>query len=229
MSRSTRAALARTVIALAVTAGAGTGLTTAGAATTAAAAAEAEAGPVAVTTGWVVENPHPDDLFETREGSATIVGSATGATIDCAVVDGVGRADSGTIRPNDWFGATIITTYTSCTGPGGPGIEVFSPEIRMVPTAYDPVTDSLTGFAIVDIWGLFPTAPGCDGTLYATDPLVEVPMSYDNVTSTIEIGPVTTEVDEATGPDCSAFPPVGGEMTFETTLVASPGFTVRPA
>jgi hypothetical protein len=220
MPRSTRAALARTAIALAITAGAGTGLATAGAAT---AATEA------VTTGWIVENPHPDDLFETREGSATIVDSATGATISCAVVDGVGRADSGTIRPNDWFGATIMTTYTSCTGPGGPGIEVFSPEIRMVPTAYDPVTDSLTGFAIVDIWGLFPAAPGCDVTLYATNPLYEAPMTYDNGNSTIDIGPVTAEVYEATGPGCSAFPPVGGEMTFETTLVASPGFTVRPA
>jgi hypothetical protein len=228
MSRSTRAALARTVIALAVTAGAGTGLATASAATTTATTAAAAA-PEAVTTGWIVENPHPDDLFETRAGAASIVDSATGATISCAAVDGIGRADSGTIRPNDWFGATIMTTYTSCTGPAGSGIEVFSPEIRMVPTTYDPVTDSLSGFAIVDIWGLFPTAPGCDVTLYATNPLYEAPMTYDNGTSTIDIGPVTAEVYEATGPDCSAFPPVGGEMTFETTLVASPGFTVRPA
>jgi len=162
-------------------------------------------------------------------GSATIVDSTTGGTISCAAVEGIGRADSGTIRDNDWFGATVMTGYGSCTGPGSAGLEVFSPEIRLAPTSYDAATDVVTGFAIVDIWGLFPTTPGCDVTLYPTDPLAEVPMTYDNGSTTVDLGPVTTAVYEATGPDCSAFPGQGEEMTFATTLVASPGFTVRPA
>jgi hypothetical protein len=200
-------------------------------ATSVSAGGVANAGAVAgsPSDGWVVENPRADNLFDTTAGSATIVDSTTGATIACSAVEGIGRADSGTIRPNDWFGSTVMTAYSSCTGPGTPDAEVFSPEIRLAPTSYDPATDIVTGFGIVDIWGLFPTTPTCDVTLYPTDPLVEVPMTYDNGTKTVELGPVTTAVYEATGADCSAFPAEGQEMTFSTTLVASPGFTVRPA
>ena len=52
------------------------------------AAAAAGPGPAETTaTGWVVENPRADGLFDTFEGSATI-GLADGATISCPLVDG---------------------------------------------------------------------------------------------------------------------------------------------
>lgn len=179
--------------------------------------------------GWVVENPRPDGTFDAVAGSATIADTVTGDTISCTTVDGWGNADSGTLRPQDWFAWARMTTYTSCTGLGGTWEYVFSPEIRVGADHYDPATDRITGDATVDIWGLFPTATGCDLSLYPIDPQAEVPMTYDNRSHTMDIGPVELVVEVADGPGCAGLPEVGDRMTFETTLVASPGFTVRPA
>jgi hypothetical protein len=123
-------------------------------------------GPAETTaTGWLVENPRADGLFDTHEGSATI-GLADGATISCPLVDGWGRADSGTLRPQDLFGETGVNTYAGCTGDGAAGLEVFSsPSLGFAPEAYDTATDRISGSAYPQVWGLFLDAPDCEITL----------------------------------------------------------------
>jgi hypothetical protein len=213
------AALAGTVAALAIALGAGPS----------AAGTITASGPTSPVTSWVVENFRADGTFDTPAGSATIVDAATGATISCETIDGLGRADSGTYRPQDSFATTYITQYGSCAGPGATGFEVFSTGYRLRATGYDAGADSITGLAIVDIWEMWLTTPECDVSLFPTDPLAQVPLTYDNRTSTVDTGTVTVAVYVTSGTDCAGLPEVGDEMTFETTLVASPGFTVRPA
>jgi hypothetical protein len=181
-------------------------------------------------TGWVVDNPRADGLYETREGSVTIVGVAGGGTISCALVDGWGWADSGTLRPNDFFGGTGGTTYGGCTGPGGTDLEVWSsPDMVFVPETYDAEADRLSGSAYPLTWGLFLDSPDCQVSLYPLDSNAPAPHSYDNRTATLDAGPVTVVAARADGTGCGALGEVGDELTFETTFVATPGFTVRPA
>lgn len=220
MPHITRTVLAGTVAALAIALG------VAPATAEPVPSGPASGGPV---DGWVVENPRADGSFDTRAGSATVVDPDTGATLSCAAIDGLGYAESGTYRPQDWFASTYISQYGSCTGPGATGLEVFSPEIRFVATAHDPAADRVTAVGIVDIWGLLLTRPSCSVSLYPTDPLDLVPLTYDNRTATFATDPVTVEVSDAVGDECTGLPEVGDVLTFGTTLVASPGFTVRPA
>jgi hypothetical protein len=192
--------------------------------------AAAGAGPTeASATGWLVENPRTDGLFDTHEGSATI-GLASGVTISCPLVDGWGRADSGTLRPQDLFGETGINTFAGCTGTGAAGLEVVSsPSMGLAPDAYDAGADRISGSALPQVWGLFLDAPDCELTLYAVDSDAPAPLTYDNRTATLDVGPIPVVVDEAAGTGCAGLGEVGDEMTYAFTYVATPGFTVRPA
>jgi hypothetical protein len=208
------AAVAAIVVTTAVAAGAGQ-----------AAAGTAEAGTAA---GWVVENPRPDGVFDIGDGSASL--RFAGGTIECPVVAGWGRADSGTLRPNDFFGETGVTSYADCTGPGTAGLTVdSSPGTVFVPEAYDAGADRISGSAYPWTWGLFLTAPECQVDLYPQDSNAPAPLTYDNATATLATGPVDLVVTRAEGTGCADLPEVGDEVTYETTVVATPGFTVRPA
>lgn len=206
---------------------------------TVAVAGPAEAGPgdstataaTATATGWVVENPSANGVFETNAGSTTVGGTAGGGTISCPVVSGWGRADSGTLRPNDFFGETGVTNATPCTGgPGAAGLEVISsPGTVFVPETYDTAADRISGSAYPWLWGLFLEAPDCQVDLYAVDPNAPVPFTYDNPTGTLDAGPFDVVVTRAEGAGCADLAAVGDELTYDTTLVATPAFTVRPA
>jgi hypothetical protein len=177
----------------------------------------------------VVENPRPDGLYDTYEGSAT-VGLANGATITCSVVDGWGRAESETLRPDGYFAGTGVTAYQGCTGPGAADVQVFSsPDMVFVADTYDPATDRITGVHYAWVWGLFLDAPDCQIDLYPVDPNGEAAITYDNRTKTLDTSPLAVVATRADGAGCAGLAQVGDELTFETTFVATPGFTVRPA
>ena len=177
-------------------------------------------------------NPRADGGYDTDAGSAS-VHLASGATIECSVTAGWGRADSGTSRPNDFFGETGVTTYGGCTGPGPAGLEVISsPGMVFVAEAYDAGTDRISGSAYPWTWGLFLDAPDCQVVLYAQDANAPAPLAYDNATTTLDLGPIAVVVTRADGAGCAGLAAVGDEATYETTVVAgseaTPGFTVRP-
>jgi hypothetical protein len=192
-------------------------------------AADAAAGTAA---GWVVVNPRADGGYDTDEGSASLH-LAGGATISCPLTAGWGRADSATLRPNDFFGETGVTTYGSCAGPGPAGVDVISsPGMVFVAEAYDAGADRITGSAYPWTWGVFLDAPDCQVDLYPRDSNAPAPLTYDNATSTrpatLTTGPIDVVVARADGAGCAGVAAVGDEATYETTVVASPGFTVRP-
>jgi hypothetical protein len=180
-------------------------------------------------TGWVVDNPRADGLYDTHQGSATI-GLASGATISCSLVDGWGRAESGTLRPQDWFASTGVTSYGGCTGAGPAGVEVFSsPEMIFAPDSYDAGADRITGSTYTWIWGLFMDAPDCQIDLYPVDSDAPVPLTYDNPTATLDTGPIVVVATRADGAGCAGLAEVGDVLTYDTTFVVTPGITVRPA
>lgn len=195
-----------------------------------AAAGPAEA-PASTPTGWVVDNPSANGVYETNEGSATVV-LATGAAVSCPVVSGWGRADSGTLRPQDVFGETGATHYGGggCTGPGGASVDIgSSPGMVFAPESYDAETDVVTGSALPWVWGMFMDWADCQIDMYPLDSNAPAPLTYDNRTGTLDLGPVAVEVTRAAGPGCVGLAQVGDHMTFQTTVVATPRFTVRPA
>jgi hypothetical protein len=181
-------------------------------------------------TGWVVENPQADGLYETNEGSVTVANVTTGATISCSEVSGWGNADSGTIRPQDWFASSGITVYSACTGPGATDLEVISsPDMIYTPGSYDAGADRVTGTAYPLAWGLFLDAPDCQVDMYSQDEFLSAPLTYDNPTGTLDVDPLEVTVTRADGAGCAGVAAVGDVVTFATTLVATPAFTVRPA
>jgi hypothetical protein len=193
--------------------------------------AEAEAAaPAPTVTGWVVENPRADGLYDTFQGSATIGGAAGGTTITCPLTDGWGRAESGTVRPQDWFASSGVTTYGGCTGSGVAGLEIVSsPEMIFAPDAYDSAADRIIGSAYPGVWSLFLDAPDCQVDLYAVDSDAPTPLTYDNRTGTLDVDPIPVVATRAEGPGCAGLAQVGDVLTFEPTVVATPVFTVRPA
>jgi hypothetical protein len=193
-----------------------------------AAAEEAET-PAAAVTGWVVENPRPDNLYDTFEGSVTL-GLASGETVSCSEADGWGRADSETLPPGGWYAVSGVTAYTGCTGPGAAAdLQVFStPEMVFGAETYDAAADRVTGPAFGWIWGLFLDTPDCQIDLYIEDPDIGVPVTYDNRTKTFDTGTFTLVATRADGAGCAGLVAVGDLVTYETTFVATPGFTVRP-
>jgi hypothetical protein len=198
-----------------------------------AAASEPAAEPASAPAGWVVENPRADGTFDTNAGSATIVDTTSGVTLSCPAIGGWGRAPSGMLRPQDLFGESGVTTYSDegggCTGPAD-GVEIFSsPGILFAPGVYDAAADRVDGAAYPELWVLGIEAPGCSVDIYAQDPLAPAPLGYDNGTGTLDIGPVESVVTRADGTGCAGIAQVGDEVTFATTLEATPVFTVRPA
>jgi hypothetical protein len=194
------------------------------------AAGMAAAGPGgSAAGGWVVENARADGFYDTDGGSATVV-DAGGATLACSVVSGWGYADNGTVRPQDSFASSGVTLYSGCTGPGVEDVQVVSsPGLDFVAEGYDASTDLVTGVTYPLLWGLFLDAPECDVSLYPPVNDVVAPLSYDNRTATLRSGQLTVVAVQVDGTDCPGLPQVGDEVTFETTMVVSPGFTVRPA
>jgi hypothetical protein len=182
-------------------------------------------------SGWVVENPRVDGLYETNEGSVTIANVTTGATISCSGVSGWwGRADSGTIRPQDWFANSGVTVYDACTGPGPADLQVIStPDLVFLADSYDAGADRVSGTAYPLTWGLFLDSPDCQVDMYAPDADVSAPLTYDNPTGTLDVEPVEVVATRAEGPGCAGVAAVGDVLTFATTLVLTPAFTVRPA
>lgn len=194
------------------------------------AAAEPAEAPAPTVTGWVIENPRADGLYDTFEGSTTIV-LASGETVSCPLIDGWGRAHSGTVRPQDWFAVSGVTAFDNCTGPGAAAeLQVWSsPEMVFAPDAYDAAADRIMGTAYAWTWGLFLETPDCQVDVYAADPDGQAPLTYDNPTATLDTEPLAVVATRADGPGCAGLAQVGDELTFETTFVATPGFTVRPA
>ena len=204
----------------------------------AALAAGTGAGPVAgmatagpggpAAEGWVVEGARADGFYETDAGSATVVG-AGGATLACSVVSGWGYAANGTLRPQDSFASSGGAVYSGCTGLGPEGVEVISsPGLLFIAEGHDASADLVTGVTYPLTWGLLLDAPECDVSLYpAVDDVA--PLSYDNRTATLRSGRLAVVAEQVEGTDCAGLPQVGDEVTFETTLVMSPAFTVRPA
>lgn len=179
--------------------------------------------------GWVVENARADGFYDTDGGSATVV-DAGGATLACPVVSGWGYADNGTVRPQDSFASSGGTLYSGCTGPGAEEVQVLSsPGLQFIAEGYDASADLVTGVTYPLLWGLFLDAPDCDVSLYPPVNDVVAPLSYDNRTATLRSGPLAVVAERVDGTDCAGLPQVGDEVTFETTMVMSPGFTVRPA
>jgi hypothetical protein len=98
------------------------------------------------------------------------------------------------------------------------------------PEAYDAAADRVSGAALPWLWALAIEAPGCWVEMYAEDPdFQQAPLTYDNRTGTLDIGPVEVVVTLADGAGCAGLAQAGDAMTFEATLVATPAFTVRPA
>ena len=225
MGHRMRSAVAAAAAVAAVTVVSGAG------AAEAADTAGAASGPSPAGTGWVVANPDPDGLYETHEGSATLVNVTSGVTVSCTAIGGWGRADSGTLRPQDVFGETGMTTYGyegGCTGPApGSGL-VSTPGMVFAPEAYDAATDTIDGAAYPWLWALALDAPGCFVEMYAEDPDAAAPLTYDNGTGALEIGPVVAVVTSTDGPACAGLAQVGDTMAYEASLVATPTFTVRP-
>lgn len=183
----------------------------------------------AAVSGWVVANQDPDGMFTTDEGSITIAGVG-GGEVSCPLASGFGWADSGTLRPQDFFGEVGTTTYDAgCTGPGSAGLAVYSsPGTVLVAETYDAATDEIEGSAYPWLWGLFMETPGCQIDLYPVDSNAGAPLTFANATATLELGPVEVAVTRAEGAGCAGLPAVGDELTAELTLVATPGFTVHP-
>lgn len=181
--------------------------------------------------GWVVENLNPDGWsYEFASGSATLVDTGSGATISCQVSGGWGRALNETVPQDGAIGENWASIYDSCTGLGADDLEVDSIYLWYGATEHDAAADRVTGWAAADLWTLGLTWPDCLVDLYNVDPNTLVPMTYDNRARTLTFGPITASVAKAEGGGCAGRPAVGDVMTFETTLVvASPGFTVRPA
>ena len=214
----------RTCVAVAVVAALAAGM---GAGPAGGTTAAAPGGPAA--EGWVVENARADGFYETYAGSATIV-DADGATVACPVVSGWGYAEDGTVRPQDSFASAAWTIYSGCTGPWAEDVEVISsPDLWFMAQGYDASADLVTGVTYPLAWGVFLDAPECDVSLYQPVNDVVAPMSYDNRTATVRSGRLVVEVHQVDGTDCAGLPQVGDEVTFETTMVMSPAFTVRPA
>ena len=188
--------------------------------------------PDADVTGWLVENPDPDGTFEIHEGSATVTNVASGATVSCPVLSGWGRADDGTLRPQDLFGETGGTAYGyeggGCTAPRPIDGIISSPGMVFHPETYDAAADRVDGAAYPWLWVSGIDAPDCVIDMYAVDANAPAPLTYDNRTGTLDIGPVVGEVTRADGAGCAGLARVGDSVTFETTVVATPVFTVRP-
>ena len=135
-----------------------------------------------------------------------------------------------TVRPQDWFASSGIISYADCAGPGAAGLEVAStPGMVFAPDGYDAETDRITGTTYTMTWALGLLTPDCTITLYPPDDTVGTPLTYDNPTATLHTGPVALVVALVEGTGCDDLAHVGDEMTFETTIVPDPGFTVRPA
>jgi hypothetical protein len=114
--------------------------------------------------------------------------------------------------------------------PGAAGVEVFSsPGTVFVAETYDAASDRISGSAYPWLWGLFLETPDGQVDLYPADSNAPVPFTYDNRTATLDAGPVGLVVSRADGTGCTDLAEVGDELTFETTLVVTPRFTVRPA
>lgn len=218
MDHRLRVAVAAALAAVAIAAGAGP-----------AGAGPAEAPDVA---GWIVENPAPNGMSETNEGAVTITNVTSGVTVSCPAVSGAVRADTDTIRPQDVFGETGFTHYGyeggGCTAPTPIAGVLSSPGMVFHPQTYDAGADRVTGLALPWFWASAIEAPDCFIEMNATDPDSEAPLTYDNRTGTLELGPVVAEVGRVEGTGCAALAQVGDSMTFETTLVATPAFTVLP-
>jgi hypothetical protein len=217
MEHRMRVAVAAVVAAVAVAVGAG----------------PAGAGPAeAAADGWIVENPDPDGMFETYEGSVTVTNVTSGAAVSCPLLDGWGSADSGTLRPQDTFGETGFTRYGyeggGCTAPTPITGVLSSPGMVFHPQTYDAGADRVDGSALPWLWASAIEAPDCWIDMYAVDSDAPAPLSYDNEAGTLDLGPVVAEVAAADGAGCAALAQVGDSVTFETTLVATPVFTVRP-
>ena len=197
---------------------------TAGVGTAAAAPVEAEA-----ATGWVVTTPDTDSLYEIHQGTAS-VRLAGGTTMTCPVISGWGRASAGTVPANANYSETGATGFGRCAGSPVAGLQVVSaPHMGITATAYDAAADRVAGPAYPRMWGLFLDAPGCRVSLYPEGPNAGVPSSYDNRTATLGIGPIDVVVARADGTACAGLAAVGDEVTYRSTVVATPGFTVRPA
>jgi hypothetical protein len=186
----------------------------------------------AAVDGWIVDNPDPDGMFETYEGSVTITNVTSGAAVSCPVLEGWGSADSRTLRPQDVFGETGFTTYGyeggGCTAPTPITGVVSSPGMVFHPETYDAGADRVDGSAYPWLWASAIEAPDCWIDMYAVDSDAAAPLTYDNGTGTLDLGPVVGEVTAADGAGCAALAQVGDSVTFETTLVATPVFTVHP-
>ena len=209
------AAVAAIVVGTAVTAGAGTA---------AAAPVEAEA-----VTGWVVSTPDTDGIYEIHQGNAS-VRLASGTTMSCPIASGWGRASARTVPGNGGYSETGNTAFGRCTGSPVAGLQVLSaPHMGITASTYDAVADRVAGPAYPRMWGLFLDAPGCRVSLYPEDPTAGVPSSYHNRTATLGIGPIDVVVARADGPACAGLAAVGDEVTYRSSVVATPGFTVRPA
>jgi hypothetical protein len=189
----------------------------------------AGAGTGTAVSGWVVENQDPEGMFVAWAGSVTVTGVAGGA-VTCPLTDGFGWADSGTLRPQDVFAEVGITSYHSgCTGSGPAGLEVYStPGTVLHAESYDAVTDRISGAAYPWLWGMLLDAPDCQVDLYPIDSNAGAPLTFDNGTATIELGPIEVAVTSAEGAGCAGLAAVGDEMTVDLTVVATPGFTVHP-
>lgn len=188
----------------------------------------APAGAQAPVSGWVVENQDPEGMFLAAEGSIRVIGAA-GGTVTCSLTDGFGWADSATLRPQDTFAEVGITSYSGCSGPGPAGMQVFStPGTILHAETYDAATDRITGSAYPWMWGMLMDAPDCQIELYPIDHDAGAPLTFDNRTATIELGPLEVQVTAVDGAGCAGLAAVGDEMAVELTVVASPGFTVHP-
>ena len=188
----------------------------------------APAGAQAPVSGWVVENQDPEGMFVAAEGSISVLGLA-GGTVTCPLTDGFGWADSATLRPLDVFAEVGITNYSGCSGPVPAGLQVFStPGTVLHAETYDAAADRVSGAAYPWVWGMALVAPDCLVDLYPIDHDAGAPLTFDNRTATIELGPVETQVTHADGAGCAGLAAVGDEMEVELTVVASPGFTVHP-
>ena len=197
-------------------------------------AGPAAAGPAEATepAGWVVENPWANGNFLTDEGSTTIVNVRTGATVSCPVLQGSGWTRNGTVAPTALFGSTQFTTYGyeagGCTGPT-PVLGVIStPNLYFAADAYDAAADRVHGSAVPLGWGALLDTPDCQVDMYPEEVATDWPLTYDNSTGILDIGPVDVVVTAADGAGCAGLAQVGDPLTFEATLVASPIFTVRP-
>lgn len=217
MEHRMRVAVAAVVAAVAVGVGAG----------------PAGAGPAeAAVDGWIVDNPDPDGMFDTDEGSVTVTNVTSGVAVSCPLLQGWGSADSATLRPQDTFGETGFTSYGyeggGCTAPIPITGVLSSPGMLFHPQTYDAGADRVDGSAYPWLWASAIEAPDCWIDMYAADSDAPAPLTYDNETGTLDLGPVVAEVAAADGAGCAALAQVGDTMTFETRLVATPVFTVRP-